>query len=291
MNRTDKTSDGSPAGYDAFLSYSQAADGRLAPTIQRGLHRVATRLRRIGVGALALLLAVAVVLGGVATWLRQQTVEQRDQALSRELAARSEAIGDSDPELARLLSLAATRVSPAAEAHASMLIAAARPGVGTIATGDAPVDSLAFSPDGSLPATTGPRGQVRLWDLASRRSTGELDADAQRAVAFSPAGRTLVTAGDDGAVRLWDAATRGRVGELAAHTGPVYAAAFSPDGGLPATGSSDGSVRLWDVATRKQVSDPHLRHHGPVRSVAFDPDGTTLASGGEDHAVRLWEVG
>jgi hypothetical protein len=89
-----------------------------------------SRQHRIVVRLLATLTVLVTALASIAGWQWNDA-----RALSRELAARSETLGDSDPALSKLLNVAAWRISPTPEARAGMLRAAARPGITTIRTG------------------------------------------------------------------------------------------------------------------------------------------------------------
>jgi WD40 repeat protein len=77
---------------------------------------------------------------------------------------------------------------------------------GPLAEHTGEIDSLVFSPDGSLLVTVGFDGSVRLWDATTGRPIGPAftgpDGEVT-SVAFSPDGTTLATASDSG-VRLWD---------------------------------------------------------------------------------------
>ena len=65
-------------------------------------------------------------------------------------------------------------------------------------------------------------------------------------MAFSPDGTLLATTGSwDRTVRLWNVATGKCVQTHIGHTSEISGVAFSPDGALLATGSRDNTARLW----------------------------------------------
>ncbi|MFC4533282.1 NACHT and WD repeat domain-containing protein [Sphaerisporangium dianthi] len=252
----------------------------------------ATLLRRTVTAALAVLLVIAMGAAGVALKAERDISGQRDVALSRRLAARSELLSGGDPALPALLAATAWRISPTPEALAAMLNILSRPQRAVLTAPFRPISAVAFGSDGRTLATVGD-GLARLWDARARKLidtplpgyTGWVSS-----AAFSPDRRTLAI-GDNGTVRLWDITTRTPLGgPFTAHKNAVTSLCFSPDGQTLATGGFDGTVRLWDTATRAPIGDPLPAHTKAVTALSFTSDGMTLATGGFDGTVRLWDT-
>jgi len=153
--------------------------------------------------------------------------------------------------------------------------------------------AMAFNPDGTILATTNVE-KVRLWDVATRRTVGTMEADPGTisSLAFSADGRRLATGSF--AVQMWDLTTRQRLGPPVVpprrgHTKFINAVAISPDGTVLATGSADQTARLW----RLPNGDPlwgSLDHGDEVIDVAFTTDVETLVTTSKDGTVRFWDT-
>jgi WD40 repeat protein/DNA-binding SARP family transcriptional activator len=283
----------------------------------RARRRGARRRRGVTVFLVALVIGLAAATG-VAVQADQEATSQRDAAVASQLILQSESLGDADPVLAKLESVAAWRIDPTEAARYAMLNAAALPGIAVINGPGGVVDQVAFSPGGTLLALgsgtlgiTG-EGEVTLWDAATRRQIGAPLVDhtgAVKSMAFSPDGRTLAVGTDDGAVSLWNVATRQQVGPAlpvdfsAEYTGGVISIAFSRDGKTLAAVTSDGKVWLLEVAIGRWARVPLAGDPGLVNSAAFSPDGKTLVAsslGGNyitdlttatlNSTVRMWDL-
>lgn len=189
------------------------------------------------------------------------------------------------------------------------------------------VNSVTFSPDGTLLATGGRDGLVCLWSLPSGQLSKTIPNASEdvQAVAFSPDGKRIATAGSttvfsafgemvdaeslgrlDFTVKIWNTedgtlhrafakpdVTRNLKWQPASlgyyRIFSANCVAFSPDGKLLASGDDEGFIRLWNVETGEEVA-VLKGHEANVMSVAFSPNGKHMATGSLDDTVKIWDV-
>lgn len=112
------------------------------------------------------------------------------------------------------------------------------------------INSLVFSPNGALMASTSKDKTIRLWDMARLREAAVLTghSDEVTGVAFSPDGRLIASTSKDKTIRLWDLASQQTIATLHGHSSWANAVLFSPDGALLVTASGDSTIKFWGVA-------------------------------------------
>lgn len=175
----------------------------------------------------------------------------------------------------------------------------------------APIQALAFSPDGTLLVSSGMRNweeqagddgitytlfnpdsvedrTAKVWDVATGENLATFEHLGQvRTIAFSPDGTLLATSAgrtDIRSTKTWqDIATLSTVN--------ATSLAFSPDGTRIAVGMGgrQPTVQIWDVATRKPIAT-FTGHKRNIESLAFSPNSRLLASGSSDGVIYLWDI-
>jgi WD40 repeat protein len=188
----------------------------------------------------------------------------------------------------------------------------------TLAVGEVAC-AVAFSPDGTLLATggsddsIGPRGVIRLWDVATgeRRAAWTAHENTVTHLVFDPDGRTLTS----GAVllwtgqhplqyevRVWDLTTRTEIGGPKTVDLPKEFPVPSPTGQVMADHGGYGVLVVRDAATGGELYRVPA-DRAQLNCMAFSPDGALIATGGGSTAgggpspvpgangsLRLWEV-
>lgn len=174
------------------------------------------------------------------------------------------------------------------------------------------VHALAFSPDGSMLASSGSDGTVRRWDTTDGHPIGEPSTghDLSTSIGeigllrFSPDGRILASAASDERIILWDSRTGTMMGSpiqrataevISADLGVIFLdqafrdLEFTPDGRTIAA-AGIASAYLWDVATQEPLGEPIGPHDAHMRTIAIDPSGTTLLVLDENGGITLWNL-
>ncbi|MEO7598939.1 MAG: serine/threonine-protein kinase [Opitutus sp.] len=158
--------------------------------------------------------------------------------------------------------------------------------------------AIAMSADGKTMCLGLPRGDVEVWDMASRKKRLSFSAHKLSvcSIVISNDGRHLATGSLDNTTKLWDAATGEAIATIHAHNRPVWALAFSPDGQTLAAGSCDKAIVLVSVSLKRMVANLPLYvglpqgYEQEVRVLRFSPDGNILAAGLGDGTVRLFRA-
>jgi WD40 repeat protein len=189
------------------------------------------------------------------------------------------------------------------------------------------LQTLAFSPDGTLLATASNDHTAKVWDLATGREQFTLSghSDIVATVEFRPDGTQLATGGWDWTTKIWDLSSGQEVLSL-----PSWITTYVPDGSQMVTttldgppvildansgqellrlsdppgsgllkftedykkvfkGSYDGKLILWDLTTDQEIlSFP--AHVTTINDVAVHPDGIHVATASFDGTAKIWDI-
>jgi WD40 repeat protein len=121
------------------------------------------------------------------------------------------------------------------------------------------VDSLTFSADGTMLASTGWSDKtIEVWDVPSGVKLFAMPCGTARGAAvFSPDGKTLALGGSpESGVELWEFASRNLRRRFTGHSAHHNALAFAPDGRTLLSGGMDTTGLVWDVSGLRTTAKP-----------------------------------
>jgi WD40 repeat protein len=156
--------------------------------------------------------------------------------------------------------------------------------VETIAGQPGSLESVAFSPDGSMFVTAGTDRTARVWDAKRLRPIAVLSGHTDSVVSaeFSHHGRFIVTASRDKTARVWVAHSGELVADLRGHSAAVNSAVFSADDRRVLTSSKDSTARVWSTGMANPVLE--LTESGVPR-LSTDPGLVRLLESASNSGV------
>ncbi len=236
----------------------------------------------------------------------QRDIAEFEALTSRSLALASnasqlEATGSTSLALALALEANLGLASPPDQAQRVLGRIAYAPGLirrlddGVALGHEAPVESVAFSPDGTRLLSASTDGGLILWDAETAQPLLLLQAHILpvTSVVFTPDGQGALSGSWDQSVILWDLQagepiqTFGGLGSDAGHRGRVSAVRVSTDGVRAVSGSTDGLI-VWDLMAGELLR--RIPQAGAVEALDISPDGQQALVGTEDNNVTLWDL-
>ena len=159
----------------------------------------------------------------------------------------------------------------------------------TVAAHDGKVYDAIYDPSGSLIASTGQDGSLKLWDAftGQLRNSFPAQANAVHLPGFGPNGERVAAVNRMGGVTIWDVASGNEILSLRGDGSSLRTVDFSPDGSKIAAGGGEGLAFLWDSVSGQRLSAfeiPEQTHS----DLAFSPDGTHLTSYGGGGIAYSW---
>jgi WD40 repeat protein len=157
------------------------------------------------------------------------------------------------------------------------------------------IHSIAFSPDGKTLAAVGgdpaQRGELQIWDVASRRQTHSSfgSTDTFFGLSFSPDGSKVAFAGADKSIRLHDVATGKEIRRMDHHEDWVFATIFGQDGKRLVSVSRDRAAKLTDTESGRFIENVNLLRE-PLTALARHPRKDWVLVGGADRIPYLYKM-
>lgn len=146
----------------------------------------------------------------------------------------------------------------------------------------APVNSVAFSPDGKRVVTASVDKTVKVWDATMGKEIVTLEGHSKsvESVCFSPNGKRIISTSREVPAKIWDAKTGQEVLTIHEAAGPI---AFSSGGNRIVSGRP---ITIWNAETGKKI----LSIKEKALSIALSPDDKWIVSGSTDPRLKIWDA-
>ena len=163
------------------------------------------------------------------------------------------------------------------------IAAAARPRSRRVDLGAAPTTVASFSSDGSILATGGAFGEIRVFDTVSGALRQQLRGHRTELqfLAMRPGSAIMASASAEADLRIWDTATGREIGSIDSDLS-LFALGFSPRDGTLGSGGVDRRLTLRDPTSFKPIGELVLQTPRMVATLAWSPDGRFIALGDID---------
>ncbi|MCA9262197.1 MAG: serine/threonine protein kinase [Planctomycetales bacterium] len=157
------------------------------------------------------------------------------------------------------------------------------------------VSAVDTDPSGSLVATGGWDGRVRLWSVHDGNSVGQplVHDSPVTSVAFTPSGKSLLSGQKNGSICVWNLKALALVDTIHHPTGSVSGMSVNKEGILIAGGN--GQAQCWRVLAegvneKLELLGAPLQHCGPEYSLAaFVSDRSKwMLTCSENGTAKLW---
>ncbi len=156
--------------------------------------------------------------------------------------------------------------------------------------------AAAYSPDGSLIATSTRRNLVCLYDAATGKLVRECEtpnSSCPWTIRFTADGTKVLSGNWNRAIYVWDVATGKLIRRLEGHRGLVTAIAFRPrEPDILASAGADGRIMLWDISLPQNtpVLTLDALDGWEAWAMDFDKAGRRLAATNSVGTTVIWDL-